>query len=68
MAVDTKKKRLSMIGFGDGVILHTLPEPDGTIDPGDRLHLLGLFSGFGITEFRKMIDVHTRTRIIEPRG
>ena len=44
MAVDTKTKRLSMINFGT-VTTDTLPEPDGTIDESDRLHLLDLFSG-----------------------
>lgn len=44
MAVDTKTKRLSMINFGT-VSTDTLPEPDASIDEGDRLHLLDLFSG-----------------------
>ena len=42
MATD-KDKRYSMLNFGDGDIL--LPEPDGSIDAGDRAHLLGLYSG-----------------------
>lgn len=45
MAADTKEKRLSMVAYGDGGILHVLPEPDATIDQGDRQHLLGLYSG-----------------------
>ena len=44
MAVDTKTKRLSMINFGT-LTTDTLPEPDASIDEGDRLHLLDLFSG-----------------------
>ena len=45
MALDTKEKRLSMINFGDGTNIHTLPEPNASIDFGDRLHLLDLYSG-----------------------
>jgi len=41
MAVDTASKRLSIL-FGE-----TLPVPSGSFDAGDRLHLLGLYSGFG---------------------
>ena len=44
--IDTAEKRLSMLDFG----LETqvaLPFPTGTIDAGERLHLLWLYSGFG---------------------
>jgi hypothetical protein len=42
MAVDTAAKRKSMLSFGSGdLLLH----PDGTIDVGDRLTLLGLYGG-----------------------
>ena len=34
-----------MINFGDGTNIHTLPEPSGSIDFGDRLHFLDLYSG-----------------------
>lgn len=47
MAVDTRQKRMSMIAFGDGVILHTLFEADGTVSLDDRQHLLGCYSGIG---------------------
>ncbi len=47
MAIDTRAKRFSMLNFGDGVIQHSLPQADGTIDEGDRLMLLGLYSGLG---------------------
>ena len=45
MAIDTRQKRFSMMGFGDGVITHTLFEPDGTVDLDDRQRLLGCYSG-----------------------
>jgi hypothetical protein len=42
MAIDTRAKRKSMLSFGSGdLLLH----PDGTIDVGDRLTLLGLYGG-----------------------
>lgn len=44
MAVDTRQKRMSMIAFGDGVVMHTLFEADNSVDADDRQHLLGLYS------------------------
>jgi len=43
MAIDTKTKRLAMINFGSGIGIHTLPEPDSSIDSDDRFHLLDTF-------------------------
>lgn len=45
MAVDTKEKRLSMINTIGVGIIHILPEPDDSIDQGDRQHLLDRYSG-----------------------
>ncbi len=42
MAIDTRRERSSMMNFGGGDI--SLPFPDGSIDTGDRFHLLGLYS------------------------
>lgn len=42
MAVNSRSHRFSMLNFGEGDAL--LPYPDGSIDQGDRQHLLGLFS------------------------
>lgn len=42
MAIDTETKRKSILGFGSGDLL---PKQDGTIDAGDRLTLLWLYSG-----------------------
>jgi len=45
MAVDTAKRRLSMLAFGDGNHWHTTFGPDGDVALNDRLHLLDLYSG-----------------------
>ncbi|KKK99706.1 hypothetical protein LCGC14_2630060, partial [marine sediment metagenome] len=45
MAIDTNEKLLSMLNFGDGTVLHVLPEADAAIGADDRLHLLDLYSG-----------------------
>ncbi len=47
MAIDTAEKRLSMLNFGLPWWT-TLPASDGAIDAGDRLHLLGLYSGIAV--------------------
>lgn len=44
MAIDSKSKRFSMLNFGS-ISTDLLPNPDGTIDQGDRQHLLDLYSG-----------------------
>lgn len=43
MAVDTKTERLSLLGYG-WPPSRALPEPDGALDVGDRLHLMRLFA------------------------
>lgn len=44
MAIDTKADRFSIMNFGMFVSCETiLIDPDGTIDQGDRQHLLGLY-------------------------
>lgn len=50
MAINTRAKRFSMLNFGDGVFQHSLPKADGTFDEGDRLMLLGLYSGLGASD------------------
>ncbi len=42
MAIDTRDKRASA---GSLLWLATLPDPDGTIDAGDRLQVAGLYRG-----------------------
>lgn len=46
MAVDTRNKRASAIGLGVGPWLGLpLPDPDASVETGDRAHLLALYSG-----------------------
>ena len=42
--IDSAQRRASMLTFGDGVILHLLPESNGMIEPDEQQHLLGLYS------------------------
>ena len=42
MAINSNSHRLSMLNFGEGDMV--LPYPDGSMDQGDRQHMLGLFS------------------------
>ena len=52
MAADTKQKRLSFVALdAAGTGVHTLPNPSGGFDLGDRQHFLDLYSGIeaGIT-------------------
>jgi len=54
MAVDTKNKRMSVIGLALPVP-SMLPDSDGTIGVSDRLHLLWLYSGIAATTPAKFI-------------
>jgi hypothetical protein len=45
MAVDTRDKRFSMLGFANPFRL-VLPNPDGTIDQADRQQFAYLYRGF----------------------
>ena len=47
MAVDTRDKRMSMIGLGSPVP-SVLPNPDGAIGAADRAQLLWLYSGISL--------------------
>lgn len=48
MAIDTASKRFSMMNFGTQPI-SPLFIPDGSVDEGDRLHLLTLYSGISLS-------------------
>ena len=50
MAIDTRHKRFSMLGFADGAHLHVTFEADGAVDADDRSQLLDLYSGIGMGE------------------
>jgi hypothetical protein len=46
MAIDTKERRLSVMALdAAGTGIHTLPDPTGTFDGGDRQHFLDCYSG-----------------------
>jgi len=48
MAVDTRNKRFSMIGFGS-TRATVFPNPDGTLNVYDRAQYLWLYAGLDIT-------------------
>lgn len=46
MAIDTVRKRLSMMNFADGTTIYaTLFVPDGTVALDDKQHLLDCYGG-----------------------
>lgn len=46
MAVDTKEKRLSVMAMdAAGTVVHTIPDPSGTVGAGPRQHFLDCYSG-----------------------
>jgi hypothetical protein len=49
MAADSRNKRASLIGLGTPWS-RVLPNPDGTLDASDRLHLLYLYAGIAADE------------------
>ena len=46
--IDSREKRFSMMGFGDGTHIHVTFEADGAVDADDRAHLLDLYSGIAL--------------------
>ena len=46
MAVDTKEKRFSMIGFGDDFNMHVIPQ--GSVGSTSRATLMNLYSGVAL--------------------
>lgn len=48
MAIDTKEKRFSMLGFGNPSILHVIPQ--GAIGKSGRATLMHLYSGIPLEE------------------
>lgn len=49
MAVDTRNRRMSLIGLGSP-IPSVLPNPDGTIGAADRIQLLWLYPAYALGE------------------
>lgn len=54
MAIDTANKRSSATGF-------MVPFPSGTVDTGDRLHVVGLYRGIAADEPVEDVGINVRT-------
>lgn len=54
MAIDTATRRAAAISFGR-VNLLPLPVPDGTVDAGDRAHLLRLYSALVFNTYNEAV-------------
>lgn len=51
MAIDTRDRRFSFLGFGQPMAFpYVLPGPDGNIDVDDRAHFLFLYPGINLAE------------------
>lgn len=48
MAVDTARKRYSMMRFGMAASIPLVFVPDGTVNADDRAMLLGLYNGIAL--------------------
>lgn len=62
MAVDTAKKRFSMMNFSDGVVI-PFAAPSGALTQGDKQHLLDCYSGIDFAGAPAPVVVE-RSRII----
>jgi hypothetical protein len=49
MAIDSASKRFSMMNFGTQPIFPLFPPAGIAVDDGDKYHLLGLYSGIGLS-------------------
>ena len=72
MAIDTAEKRKSISGVG-GVPLMPGVTPNSSQDAEWRQEAGWSYSGILVggavaVAFRRMIDVHTKTRIVDPKG
>ena len=72
MAIDTAEKRKSISGVG-GVPLMPGVTPNSSQDAEWRQEASWSYSGILVgavpaVVFRRMIDVHTKTRIVDPKG
>lgn len=66
MAVDTRNKRMSLIGFG-APTPRVLPNPDGTVAAADRAMLLYLYAGLDIaaaTPIARTLSIPRELRIL----
>lgn len=61
LSVDTRNKRMSLIGFSSPVPT-VLPNPDGTIASADRAMLLWLYHGIALSYVVAVIALTLPTR------
>ncbi len=67
MAVDTRQKRMSMMGFGTSIPGAILFEADGSVDADDRAHLLGLYSGIALATPSAGVPIELRRLMLPLR-
>ena len=71
MAIGTRDEQFSMMLL-DMPFGRVLPNPNGGFGTAKQMQFLRKFSsdisGAVVAVFRRMIDVHTRTRIVDPKG
>lgn len=48
MAIDSRDKRFSLLGFGHPWVKLVLPNPDGTFSAANRAHFEGLYAGINL--------------------
>ena len=62
MAVDTAKKRFSMMNFSDHVV-QPFAAPSGSVTQGDKQHLLDCYGGIGFAG-AVVVEPVWRSRVI----
>lgn len=67
MAIDTRDKRASALGRGLR-FLAIFPAPDGTIDAGDRLQIVGLYRGIAAAAVAAYVPPPTATAAVRGRA
>ena len=63
MAVDTAKKRFSMMNFSDHVV-QPFAAPSGSVTQGDKQHLLDCYGGITFAGAAPGVVDETRSRLI----
>jgi len=67
MSVDTRDKRMSLMGFGEPVPF-VMANPDGTVSVYDRAQLLWLYAGLNITTIPEVVRYRKRQWIADWGG
>ena len=55
MAIDTRNKRASTLAMNISA-LTIFPFPDGSLDPRDRPHSIGLYAGTGFPSYKARLS------------